>query len=271
MSWLEEERTRHWGVEQHGRLSNIPIRELKRRGKMTLPDFGVWMQAQSCRRLVRLNRMNERNLPPCGSYGDYFSHWELDGHKLEFEDCTVPSLSIVRSFEKLLDSVCEEVRQDAHCRSGSVFVHCVAGLGRTMTLLGAFATERCSMAGGAWLGWARMCRPGSVQTVEQESFLKRRRPRREDDAATPRLSHLLLRVFGGCGRQQKHVPSRDGQGLAAVRGDGQGPAAAGRVETQVVETVVRGHRAESPDTMRKQSDFLLSEDSPKDEQNTFSI
>jgi len=80
----------------------------------------------------------------------------------EFEDGNVPEKKLLRSFLKHCDDA------DRHCMA----VHCKAGLGRTGIMVGAYAVERHKIDGKAFHGWVRLCRPGCVQTLKQERFLR---------------------------------------------------------------------------------------------------
>ena len=85
------------------------------------------------------------------------SHWEL-----YFLDGSVPSESIVNSFIDIVDRA-----------AGAVAVHCKAGLGRTATLIGCYAIKNFGFTGLEFIGWARLCRPGSVLGPQQQFLCDR--------------------------------------------------------------------------------------------------
>jgi len=45
---------------------------------------------------------------------------------------------------------------------GAIGVHCKAGLGRTGSLIGCYAMKHYRFPAAAFIGWIRICRPGSV-------------------------------------------------------------------------------------------------------------
>jgi len=77
-----------------------------------------------------------------------------------FADGTNPPWSIVELFM----DVCEEVIQFKH---GVVAVHCMAGLGRTGTLIGAYLMRHFDMTAREVIAYLRLMRPGSVVGPQQ--------------------------------------------------------------------------------------------------------
>jgi cell division cycle 14 len=80
-------------------------------------------------------------------------------HELFFEDCTVPPTAVVEAFFRIVDAA-----------QGVVAVHCLAGLGRTGTLIALYMMRTHAFTAREAMGWLRIMRPGSV-IGEQQHYL----------------------------------------------------------------------------------------------------
>eukprot|EP00290_Baffinella_frigidus_P029308 CAMPEP_0180233886 /NCGR_PEP_ID=MMETSP0987-20121128/28330_1 /TAXON_ID=697907 /ORGANISM="non described non described, Strain CCMP2293" /LENGTH=349 /DNA_ID=CAMNT_0022199765 /DNA_START=143 /DNA_END=1189 /DNA_ORIENTATION=+ len=81
-------------------------------------------------------------------------------HDMQFPDCTTPPLPIIERFLKTAD----EAR-------GVVAVHCLAGLGRTCTLIGIWIMGKYGWGARETIAWLRIVRPGSVIGPQQHFLL----------------------------------------------------------------------------------------------------
>lgn len=88
--------------------------------------------------------------------GERFVRHGFQHTDLYFLDGSVPSENIVQEFIEICDRAV-----------GAVAVHCKAGLGRTATLIGCYAIKYYGFTGLEFIGWARLCRPGSVLGPQQ--------------------------------------------------------------------------------------------------------
>ena len=85
-----------------------------------------------------------------------FTEQGMVHHDLEFKDCSTPPLPIVTEFMR----ICNEAE-------GTVAVHCLAGLGRTGTLIGLWLMAQHHWKARETIGWLRIVRPGSVIGAQQ--------------------------------------------------------------------------------------------------------
>lgn len=76
---------------------------------------------------------------------------------LYFSDGSCPRREIVGKFLHIAEQ-----------EPGAVGVHCKAGLGRTCTLIGLYAMKHFRFPARAFIGWNRICRPGSVLGPQQQ-------------------------------------------------------------------------------------------------------
>eukprot|EP00828_Plagiopyla_frontata_P021269 TRINITY_DN2767_c0_g1_i5.p2 TRINITY_DN2767_c0_g1~~TRINITY_DN2767_c0_g1_i5.p2 ORF type:complete len:213 (+),score=45.45 TRINITY_DN2767_c0_g1_i5:663-1301(+) len=73
-----------------------------------------------------------------------------------FDDGSTPKRDLIDKFL----SVAEKEK-------GALGVHCKAGLGRTGTMIGCYAMKHYHFPAPAFIGWIRICRPGSVLGPQQ--------------------------------------------------------------------------------------------------------
>lgn len=85
-----------------------------------------------------------------------FNHIELF-----FVDGTTPKLHIVDEFLKIAEN-----------EEGGIAIHCKAGLGRTGSLIALYCMKHYAFPAAAFIGWIRICRPGSILGPQQHYLCK---------------------------------------------------------------------------------------------------
>ncbi len=123
-------------------------------GRYTLvpSDYFDVFRAKNIRSVVRLNNReyDRASLLQAG-----FNH-----HDLFFTDCSTPSDAIVDKFLRISEQ-----------EHGALAVHCLAGLGRTGTLIGLWMMKHMRFTANECIAWLRIVRPGSVIGPQQQ-YLK---------------------------------------------------------------------------------------------------
>eukprot|EP00448_Togula_jolla_P029483 CAMPEP_0170620596 /NCGR_PEP_ID=MMETSP0224-20130122/28142_1 /TAXON_ID=285029 /ORGANISM="Togula jolla, Strain CCCM 725" /LENGTH=494 /DNA_ID=CAMNT_0010946779 /DNA_START=48 /DNA_END=1528 /DNA_ORIENTATION=+ len=122
--------------------------------------------------LIRLSRLTEFSQLQ-NAAGDH-NYLPVRHVSAEFNDGEAPTSHHVEAFLKhCFEWQKQSAKEGTH---PAVAVHCVAGLGRTGVMVGTYVVHKHRYRGTAFHGWTRMCRPGTVQTVAQEQFLRRLKP-----------------------------------------------------------------------------------------------
>jgi hypothetical protein len=99
--------------------------------------------------IIRLN-------DPSNYDGCEFTMYGFQHHENVFQDCTIPTVQVIKKF---LD-VCDQA-------IGAVAVHCLAGLGRTGTLISIYLMKHYGFTAREVIGYVRLMRPGSVIGPQQ--------------------------------------------------------------------------------------------------------
>jgi cell division cycle 14 len=115
----------------------------------TPEDYAQLFNKVNIRVVVRLNKKQYDR--------SKFIEAGLKHADLYFKDGSCPSQDIISKFLAI-----------AELEPGALAVHCKAGLGRTGTLIGLYAMKHYAFPARAFIGWNRLCRPGSILGPQQQ-------------------------------------------------------------------------------------------------------
>mmetsp|Transcript_13353 Transcript_13353/g.35846 ORF Transcript_13353/g.35846 Transcript_13353/m.35846 type:complete len:469 (+) Transcript_13353:77-1483(+) len=115
----------------------------------TPEDYVPLFKEAAIRLVVRLNRKQYDR--------QRFIDQGIKHVDLYFLDGSCPPNDIINKFFH----ICEN-------EPGAIGVHCKAGLGRTGTLIGLYAMKHFRFPARAFIGWNRICRPGSILGPQQQ-------------------------------------------------------------------------------------------------------
>lgn len=169
------------------------------------PDYFAPIFAQAGIRLVV--RLNKKMYSPAAFVARGIRHLDLI-----YPDGSCPPPEIVRAFLEATESVEP---------GAGIAVHCKAGLGRTGTLTGLYCEKHYGFTGREFIGWARICRPGSVlgpqqqYLVDMEPEMARARKQMVASSATRTKSGDSVRSAAST-RQLGGLPSHSVQTLEDV-------------------------------------------------------
>ena len=130
----------------------------------TEPNFTDWFRSLKVTTLVRLNKNGESGLEK--SYdASQFTDCGMSHVQAAYDDTGggVPSKEILK---KVMDG-CSSVGENA-----AVAFHCKAGFGRSGVCAAVLAIHKYDLPGELMLAWLRICRPGTITTMNQTRFLQ---------------------------------------------------------------------------------------------------
>lgn len=117
---------------------------------------------------------------------------------LYFPDGSCPPNEIIAKFLHITEN-----------EPSGIAVHCKAGLGRTGTLIGLYAMKHFRFPARAFIGWNRICRPGSILGPQQQFLCDMEADMWQAGQALRRPRHSLSNPDGLLAQQMAGMSLRD--------------------------------------------------------------
>lgn len=112
---------------------------------------------------------------------------------IPFKDGTPPPED---EAQKFLEAAEEE--------KGAIAVHCKAGLGRTGTIIGIYCIKHYGFPAAAYIGWSRICRPGSVLGPQQHYLIEVEEQLMKSGGTTGKYTELTSQLNQMTLEESKH-------------------------------------------------------------------
>ncbi|CAK9109375.1 Dual specificity protein phosphatase CDC14B (CDC14 cell division cycle 14 homolog B) [Durusdinium trenchii] len=151
---------------EHAGSWKLPFSRSEEYARLREDTFVSLLLRNHCHEVARLNYDFE--CPEQKGYEKAFGENSIRLKKIPFVDGNIPNKEVVKEF---LKSSGNAIKQNK-----TIALHCQGGMGRTGVMAGAHAAVHHQVDGTAFHGWTRICRPGTVQTVIQEEFLRKMQP-----------------------------------------------------------------------------------------------
>lgn len=144
----------------------VPFSRSEEYARLNQDSFVSLLLRNHTHEVARLNYDFE--CPEQKGYEKAFMENGIRVKKIPFTDGSIPGKDVVKEFLKSSGNAIKQNR--------TIALHCQGGMGRTGVMAGAHAAVHHQVDGKAFHGWVRICRPGTVQTVVQEEFLRKMEP-----------------------------------------------------------------------------------------------
>ena len=165
-------------------------------------------------------RLNDKEYDRSALLQAGFNHYDLF-----FTDCSVPTDEIVDNFLRIAEQ-----------SEGAIGVHCLAGLGRTGTLIGLYMMKHLGFTANEAIGWMRTVRPGCVIGPQQQ-YLADQEARMHSLGAHGALG---LGLNHSAGLRSESSPRTGGRHAALPPPPWLGAQSASSNSEQLAEMVTRG-------------------------------